>query len=45
MLAVFFYGEPFTRAHGAAFGLIWCALVLYTVDAVRTSGGRRVAAD
>jgi chloramphenicol-sensitive protein RarD len=45
LLAVLAYGEPFTRAHGAAFGLIWCALVLYTVDAVRTSGGRRVAAD
>jgi chloramphenicol-sensitive protein RarD len=37
LLAVFFYGEPFTPAHGAAFGLIWCALVLYTADALRTS--------
>jgi chloramphenicol-sensitive protein RarD len=45
LLAVFFYGEPFTRAHGVAFGLIWCALVLYTVDALRTSAGRRITPD
>jgi chloramphenicol-sensitive protein RarD len=45
LLAVLFYGEPFTGAHGVAFGLIWCALVLYTADALRTSAGRRVAAD
>lgn len=31
-LAVFFYGEPFTTAHGVAFGLIWTALALYTSD-------------
>lgn len=31
------YGEPFTRAHAVAFGLIWAGLVLYSVDAVRRS--------
>lgn len=35
LLAVFAYGEAFTRTHGWAFGLIWAALVVYTVDSVR----------
>jgi chloramphenicol-sensitive protein RarD len=29
LLAVFVYGEPFTRAHASAFGAIWLALALY----------------
>lgn len=39
LLAVFFYGEPFTRAHGIAFGLIWTALALYSLDALYVSRG------
>jgi chloramphenicol-sensitive protein RarD len=35
VIAVFAYGEPFTPAHGVAFGCIWTALVLYTVESWR----------
>jgi chloramphenicol-sensitive protein RarD len=38
LLATFLYGEPFTRAHAIAFALIWGALALYTVDALRRTG-------
>jgi len=38
LVAVFLYGEPFTRAHAIAFALIWSALALYTVDALRRAG-------
>jgi chloramphenicol-sensitive protein RarD len=34
-IAVLWFHEPFTRMHGMAFGLIWAALALYTVDAIR----------
>ncbi len=37
LLAVFAYGEPFTRAHAIAFPLIWLGLALYTVDALQRS--------
>jgi chloramphenicol-sensitive protein RarD len=37
LLAVFLYGEPFTRAHALAFLLIWGALALYTLDAFQAS--------
>jgi len=37
LLAVFLYGEPFTRAHAVAFALIWSALALYTADALQAS--------
>ncbi len=33
LLAVWAYGEPFARANAIAFGLIWTALVIYTLDA------------
>jgi len=33
--AVLLYGEPFTRAHAVAFGCIWLALGLYSVESVR----------
>lgn len=36
-LGVFWFGEPFTRAHSVAFGLIWSGLVLFVVDAARTA--------
>jgi chloramphenicol-sensitive protein RarD len=32
LLAVFLYGEPFTPAHALSFGLIWAALVIYSLD-------------
>ncbi|HVM37404.1 MAG TPA: EamA family transporter RarD [Sphingomicrobium sp.] len=35
LLAVGVYGEPFTRAHGIAFGAIWTALILYVVALAR----------
>lgn len=34
LLAVALYGEPFTRVHAAAFGLIWTSLAIYTAEAV-----------
>jgi len=33
-LGVFVYHEPFRRAHLITFGLIWLALVLFTVEAI-----------
>jgi len=39
LVAVFLYGEPFTRAHGVAFALIWSALALYSADALQASRG------
>lgn len=35
LLAVAVYDEPFTTAHGIAFGCIWTALVLYVSSMVR----------
>jgi chloramphenicol-sensitive protein RarD len=35
LLAVFFYGEPFTRAHGIVFACIWTALMLYSLESWR----------
>jgi chloramphenicol-sensitive protein RarD len=37
LLAVFLYGEQFTRAHAIAFLLIWSALALYSLDALQSS--------
>jgi chloramphenicol-sensitive protein RarD len=37
LVAVFLYGESFTRAHAVAFPLIWSALALYTADALQAS--------
>ncbi|MEM1412250.1 MAG: EamA family transporter RarD [Pseudomonadota bacterium] len=34
-LAVFLWGEPFTRGHAVAFGCIWFALVLVTLAPLR----------
>ena len=34
LLAVFVYGEPFSTAQAATFGLIWTALVIFSTDAV-----------
>lgn len=35
LLAVFVYGEPFTRIHAVTFGLIWAGIVLYLTESVR----------
>jgi chloramphenicol-sensitive protein RarD len=37
LLAVFLYGEPFTRWHAFAFGSIWLALALYVTALARQS--------
>lgn len=37
LLAVFVFGEPIGDDHWAAFGLIWLALAVYTVGALRRS--------
>ena len=34
LLAVVVFAEPFTRAHGVTFALIWSGLVLSTLDAI-----------
>ena len=36
LLAVFAFGEPFTRTHLVSFGLIWIALALYSLDTFRS---------
>ncbi len=35
LVAVFVYAEPFTSAHAVTFGLIWTALAIVSVDALR----------
>jgi chloramphenicol-sensitive protein RarD len=40
LLAVLAYGEPFRPAQGVAFGCIWIALAVYSVDAMRAQGIR-----
>jgi chloramphenicol-sensitive protein RarD len=39
LVAVLLYGEPFGRAHVAAFALIWSALALYSADALHAARG------
>jgi len=34
VLAVFFYNEPFTRGHAVAFGCIWLALILVSIESM-----------
>jgi chloramphenicol-sensitive protein RarD len=36
LLAVLAYGEPFTSRHALTFALIWSAVLLYTVDSLRS---------
>jgi chloramphenicol-sensitive protein RarD len=40
-LGVFVYHEPFSRAHLITFGLIWLALIIFTVEAIFRLRGRR----
>ncbi len=35
LLATLAFGEPFTRTHAISFGLIWLALILYSIDTAR----------
>jgi chloramphenicol-sensitive protein RarD len=35
LVAVFLFGEPFSRAHAVAFGFIWVAVGVYLVDTLR----------
>ena len=42
LLAVFAYGEPFSRTHAIAFSCIWAALLIYSVDTV-VAQRRRIA--
>ena len=42
--AVMIFGEPFTRWHGAAFGLIWAGLALYSAESWRQDRAARSAA-
>jgi chloramphenicol-sensitive protein RarD len=32
LLAVLVFGEPFTRAQGLSFSLIWAALAVFSID-------------
>ncbi len=43
LLAVAVFGEPFTRAHAVAFPLIWAALAIYSLDALRAARLSRLA--
>ena len=43
MLAVFLWGEPFTRGHAITFLCIWTALVLVSLDSLRRRRARRTA--
>ena len=38
-----YYGEPFTLFHAVCFGLIWTALAIFSLDAVRRSRRMRAA--
>ncbi|MHA7873565.1 MAG: EamA family transporter RarD, partial [Hyphococcus sp.] len=37
-----YYGEPFTWAHGVCFGLVWTALAVFSIDAVRANRAERL---
>ena len=45
LVAVFLYGEPFTRAHAIAFAAIWSALALYAAGLVAAVRRERLPAD
>lgn len=42
LLAVGLFGEPFSSTHLISFACIWAGLALYTADALRQLGGRRL---
>ena len=41
LVAIYAFKEPFTRWHLASFGLIWVALILYCLEALRSFSRRR----
>ncbi|MEO1483718.1 MAG: EamA family transporter RarD [Myxococcota bacterium] len=43
LLAVALFGETFTTSHAIAFGCIWFALALYSVDSIAAARSYRVA--
>lgn len=42
LLAVFVFGEAFTANDALSFTLIWCGLLIYSIDQMRRRAGRRV---
>lgn len=40
-LATALYGEAFTPAHATGFGLVWCGLILFTIDSLRRARASR----
>ncbi len=42
LVAVLVFSEPFTRWHAIAFPLIWCALALYSLHAIRQERSARI---
>lgn len=40
-LAIWMFGEIFTKAHGVTFGLIWIGLAIYSFDAIATERALR----
>jgi chloramphenicol-sensitive protein RarD len=44
LLAVVAFREPFTSAHVISFGCIWTAVLIYTIDSLRTVQKNRLAA-
>ena len=43
VLAVFVYGEPFRTSQAITFGCIWCALFVFSYDAVAMQRRARLA--
>jgi chloramphenicol-sensitive protein RarD len=41
LIAVYFYGEVFTRGHAVAFACIWCAAALVTGESLLSTRRRR----
>jgi chloramphenicol-sensitive protein RarD len=35
LLGVLVYGEPFTQSQGVGFGLVWLALIIYTIEGIK----------
>ncbi|MDL2271721.1 EamA family transporter RarD [Desulfovibrio sp. OttesenSCG-928-I05] len=44
IIGVFVFGESFSFAQGLAFGCIWLALVLYSIDGIRAHGKAKPSA-
>ena len=43
LLAVFIYGEPFAQKDLVSFGLIWAALILFSLDQIRHQRNQRIS--